>query len=183
MAKDITNKRFGRLVAKEKTDKRDGSSIVWKCICDCGKEKRVSVSRLSSGSTKSCGCLRRCSIEAGQIIGRFKINKELESRTKKGLILFECICQECNEEKILSSRQLGDESTLKPCIVGKKFGKLKVLSYSHTKDNRKYWKCICECGKTHKVFTSNLTTGRVQSCGCLKYNPRKNIYSVYKGKK
>ena len=35
--KDITNQRFGRLVALNKTDKRTcNRSIIWHCLCDCG---------------------------------------------------------------------------------------------------------------------------------------------------
>lgn len=29
----------------------------WNCICDCGKETIVSVSKITTGWTKSCGCL------------------------------------------------------------------------------------------------------------------------------
>src|SRR5438105_12103403 len=29
------------------------------------------------------------------------------------------------------------------------------------------WECVCECGKTKTVTTSNLRVGNVRSCGCL----------------
>ena len=55
--KDITGKRFGRLVAIERLNKKEHGRYVWKCECDCGKNVAVEISNLTTGSTKSCGCL------------------------------------------------------------------------------------------------------------------------------
>jgi hypothetical protein len=54
--KDRTGIRYHRLVAIE----RDGyyfEAAAWKCICDCGKVVTVGGQNLTSGNTKSCGCL------------------------------------------------------------------------------------------------------------------------------
>lgn len=57
--KDISNQTFGLLTAIEPTEKRDNSgSTIWKCICQCGGNKEVSINSLSSGIVKSCGCLK-----------------------------------------------------------------------------------------------------------------------------
>lgn len=58
-AKDITNKRYDRLIAKEPTNKRDehNGSVVWLCECDCGNTKEVPMYLLEEGSIFSCGCL------------------------------------------------------------------------------------------------------------------------------
>lgn len=52
---DLKGKRFGRLVAKEKT--RYNGKISWICSCDCGNTTIVLTNRLTSGKTRSCGCL------------------------------------------------------------------------------------------------------------------------------
>lgn len=54
---ELAGKRFGKLVAIEKTDERYRKNVLWKCKCDCGNEVLVIASRLTSGHTKSCGCL------------------------------------------------------------------------------------------------------------------------------
>ncbi len=54
--KDITNQRFGRLIAIRSTGKRKSGQVVWKCICNCGSNTLVSSGNLRSGNTKSCGC-------------------------------------------------------------------------------------------------------------------------------
>lgn len=53
--KDLTGKRFGRLVVKHFAYMRHSTSY-WNCLCDCGKQHVVCGTSLTRGSTKSCGC-------------------------------------------------------------------------------------------------------------------------------
>ncbi len=55
-AKDITGKKFGRLTAIERTEKKSGNAYIYKCGCDCGKICYVSGANLRNGTTTSCGC-------------------------------------------------------------------------------------------------------------------------------
>lgn len=50
---------FGRLTVIAKTDERQNGKIVWLCRCECGNEIKVRTSYLTSGDTRSCGCLKR----------------------------------------------------------------------------------------------------------------------------
>ena len=54
---NLIGQRFGKLVVKDKTEERKRGRIVWECKCDCGNTCLVSTSYLTSGDTKSCGCL------------------------------------------------------------------------------------------------------------------------------
>lgn len=54
-----------------------------------------------------------------------------------------------------------------PTLVGRKFGKLTVVSFSHTTNQKRYWSCECECGNVIQRYTNTLTNGRTKSCGCL----------------
>ncbi len=54
--KDLTGKRFGRLVVIEKSKSRD-NRIYWLCKCNCGAKTVVASGSLLSGNTRSCGCL------------------------------------------------------------------------------------------------------------------------------
>lgn len=54
---DITNQRFGRLVALSPTDQRKDKKVVWKFICDCGKIHFTTARSVMAGHTKSCGCI------------------------------------------------------------------------------------------------------------------------------
>lgn len=64
--KDITNRRFGRLVAKERVFQKEGGISVWKCQCDCGNVVNVTINHLTTYHTKSCGhCSRNEFIRCG----------------------------------------------------------------------------------------------------------------------
>lgn len=56
---DLTGQRFGKLVAEYDTGKRYQHNVVWHCRCDCGNEVDVMGRSLTSGNTRSCGCLNR----------------------------------------------------------------------------------------------------------------------------
>lgn len=49
---DITGQKFGRLTVESYAGKGR-----WKVVCDCGIRKSIQTNHLSSGATKSCGCL------------------------------------------------------------------------------------------------------------------------------
>lgn len=57
--KDLTNQTFGRLTVLYEQPERKNGSIVWHCKCICGNECDVSASALTTGRTKSCGCLKK----------------------------------------------------------------------------------------------------------------------------
>lgn len=60
---DRIGERFGRLVITSRADDyiaQNGSRhVMWNCRCDCGNNVVVDVCQLTSGKTKSCGCLRK----------------------------------------------------------------------------------------------------------------------------
>jgi hypothetical protein len=55
---DLAGQRFGRLVALSPAGARFRKRL-WLCKCDCGAEKPVVGSQLTSGKSQSCGCLQR----------------------------------------------------------------------------------------------------------------------------
>lgn len=58
---DLTGKRFGRLLvmlSAGRTIQGSRSVRMWQCRCDCGRTLDVSRMNLTSGDTRSCGCLR-----------------------------------------------------------------------------------------------------------------------------
>lgn len=56
--RDISGQRFSRLVAVSILPQRATNGRYWLCKCDCGSEVSVPVGRLTSGNTRSCGCLK-----------------------------------------------------------------------------------------------------------------------------
>lgn len=62
---DLTGKKFGRLTvieqAEDQIDKSGRHYPMWKCVCDCNKNRSIYVrgASLKSKSTQSCGCLNK----------------------------------------------------------------------------------------------------------------------------
>lgn len=56
---NIEGQKFNLLTAIRKTGKQTkAKQYFWLCVCDCGKETEVNVGNITSGRTKSCGCLQ-----------------------------------------------------------------------------------------------------------------------------
>ena len=55
---NLAGERFGKLVAVELTGEViRGQGRLWRCVCDCGGEKKSTTGALNIGAVKSCGCL------------------------------------------------------------------------------------------------------------------------------
>lgn len=51
--------KYGRLTTKFVVGRTKNRVKIWRCDCDCGGEKDVPSTSLSSENTKSCGCLQK----------------------------------------------------------------------------------------------------------------------------
>lgn len=56
--KDITGQKFGRLTVI-KFLRIENHKAIWLCECECGNLTEVATNHLTSGHTKSCGCLHK----------------------------------------------------------------------------------------------------------------------------
>lgn len=54
--KDLTGEKFSRLTVTNRSD-NVGRTVMWECLCDCGKIKRNAGHNLTRGKVRSCGCL------------------------------------------------------------------------------------------------------------------------------
>ena len=59
--KDLTNQKFGELIALYQNGANNNKNIIQHCKCSCGNECNVPSADLISGNTKSCGCKKNIS--------------------------------------------------------------------------------------------------------------------------
>ena len=53
---DLRGDKYGRLTVTAFA--RVTKSVIWECLCDCGKVVEIQANKLRSGHTKSCGCFQ-----------------------------------------------------------------------------------------------------------------------------
>lgn len=74
--RDLTGKRFGKLVALYTPSRKVGERRLWTCRCDCGTEKIIKAYNLTSGATNSCGCEKIKASKMNIKIAHIKATKE-----------------------------------------------------------------------------------------------------------
>lgn len=68
-------------------------------------------------------------------------------------------------------------------IVGKEFGRLKILSIAYVKNKITFLECLCTCGAVKTVRRNDIVSGKTKSCGCLsrefgREQGHKNAYNL-----
>jgi hypothetical protein len=58
-SRNIAGLTFGRLTVIERAGVSKNRFALWKCLCVCGSQRILSTATLTTGQTKSCGCMRR----------------------------------------------------------------------------------------------------------------------------
>lgn len=124
----------------------------------------------------------------GQRFERLKV-QEFLYMDKFHRAMWKCIC-DCGKETIVATRSLISnhtnscgcykkdrvrQATLKD-LTGKRFGKLLILGYSHSDNEKTIWRAICDCGNEKLIRSDSLTKSRksTQSCGCLQRESASN---------
>lgn len=178
--KNLSNNRFGKLVALHPTEKRQSSFVVWKCECDCGEIAYISSRNLISGNTKSCGCTQKNNLK-GKKFGMLTCLEPTEERRNRS-ILWKCKC-DCGKVILMQGDYL-KEHRFSSCgcnkivdISDKKFGKLIAIKPTKERTNRGsvIWECKCECGKFCYVSENALENNTTKSCGCSKEESWKKV--------
>ena len=188
--KDLTGQTFGRLTVISCCGKDHRNRYVWRCKCSCGNIHTVVGQCLSAGHSTSCGCYAREKIlQKHKEFRENTLGKKFERLLVVGInhisgniTFYDCIC-DCGKKLIVRNSNLRNGHTKscgcyakesldsrnqihKDSMIGKKFGRLTVLSISGKRGAFTEYLCQCSCGNTMKTSTGNLTSGRTQSCGC-----------------
>ena len=128
----------------------------------------------------------------GYRFGRLTVIKRVENN-KSGSAQWLCEC-ECGNECVATTSIL-NSGHKKSCgcgylhdLTGQRFGMLTVVKRINSPDGCKkvLWLCQCDCGNTTESSTSNLKSGKSESCGCVrtKHNGKgTRFYRIWSGMK
>lgn len=65
-------------------------------------------------------------------------------------------------------------------LVGKHFGRLRVVSFDGVVSGCGYWNCVCVCTKRTTVPSAELLRGHTQSCGCKQRDVVTKVGSAFR---
>lgn len=82
-ATNLLGQSFGRLSVVKKLNMRWNGSVVWKCLCLCGKSVNVSSQSLINGNTKSCGCAPKGPKKTHGLTGTKEYGRFLTAKRKE----------------------------------------------------------------------------------------------------
>jgi len=84
---DLTGERFVRLVVIKRSGNHH-NRVAWECRCDCGNTKTVTSNDLKTGSTQSCGCIKREMAAAKSKLAGLVRGKQLTKHGLHGIRLY-----------------------------------------------------------------------------------------------
>ena len=66
-------------------------------------------------------------------------------------------------------------------LTGQRFGRLVAVELleEREKQGSRIWLCVCDCGKTIRVRSSNLSSATTQSCGCFKKEVSSKRFTIF----
>lgn len=186
---DLANKKFGRLTVIDVAYKKN-KAFYWNCICDCGNKSVVMASALKSNKIISCGCYNKERIAEAcrKYRGGEKIDKVTIVSYDKNKKKYKCRC-ECGNIVYKDVETLKRDGAKHGCgcfgranlndLIGKKIGRLTVLSSVFSINKKWFYRCKCDCGKEKLISRNSLKQGDTLSCGCYKKECRKGINKIH----
>jgi len=182
---NLTGCRFGRLTVISEAERNKKNKKMWTCKCDCGNEKIILQQSLSSGLTKSCGCLKKELLKNRMSQGfetiftkkfleeeHIKNEKSLRKIAKEHGCCVDCVRSYMKKHKVKTNSRFYN-------ISGKKFGRLTATSLAYTKNRCSYWNVKCDCGSTKVIKGQSLVNCQTKSCGCLAWKGYGDISKTY----
>lgn len=198
--KDLTGRKFGRLIVLGLNDQKKNSKWLWKCQCSCGKIVYCQASNLKNGTTRSCGCYRKelnTKDISGQKFGRLTVIRPTTKREQyTETVIWECLC-DCGKICYVPGARLRNGQT-RSCgclqkdsvaqngkgkavkLEGIRSGLLTAIRPTERRaaDGSIIWLCRCDCGNYSQVSSNAILQKATKSCGCLLSSGEKKIQFI-----
>lgn len=138
---DLTGQTFGRLVVKERAGSNKSGRALWLCECSCGEETTVTTKNLSTGETKSCGCIKKKDL-TGKKFGRLTVIEDSGQRICNKIV-WKCLCDCGNEHHVITGNLLTGKVNSCGCLrdevvskASRKHGGIKNAKYEYLSWNK-----------------------------------------------
>lgn len=175
---ELVGKKFGKWTVIRRSNRKG----YWFCRCECGTEKDVAQSSLTTGKTKCCGCNKTNMTNiVGKRFGKLLVLSQIRNR---------CHCKcECGNEFEATVRELvngrkrscGCAIHVNEDLSGQRFTKLVAL-YKIYKHNDVGYICKCDCGNEKWFEAYKLRNSIAKSCGCLRHEVSNDLTDMVFGR-
>ena len=193
---NLFNKKYGRLTVIKTLAPVDSTKCV--CKCDCGNEYVTYLSNIKQGVTVSCGCYNQETRKKINDLTSQKFSNitvvELSHRRVSNKTMWWCKCDCGIVKEIIGADLLSGKTTSCGCVgslkrslrtakdlTGIRYGKLVVQHRHGAIGATKHvtWVCLCDCGQTKVVTSTDLQQEKVMSCGCKKTSKGEEKIKAY----
>lgn len=146
--KDLTGMKFGRITVVEFSHyykcKNSGKRAMWKCICDCGNERVIRGDVLTSGKSRSCGCLQK-ELASERMIKHSGYGTRLYA-------VWDSVRQRCNNPNNKAYHNYGGRG-IKMCEKWNDFNKFREWAFNNGYDeNAKHGECTLDRIDTNGMY-------------------------------
>jgi hypothetical protein len=155
---DLRAKKAGKLMAMSQTEKRRGNKVIWDCVCACGRHRLV----LSNKFVRSLitGCLNcdplwrprtRLGLSATGEYSAWQTARSGWPDFQEFLRALGLRPEGYKIGRLDPKKPHGSGNTAWVPVhpyVGKRYGRLEVLSVIRTADGKLRYRCKCDCGRT-----------------------------------
>lgn len=183
--KDITNKKFGKLIPKYYKIVKDNnkkSKRLWYCDCDCGGHIWTTVDSLTSGHTTSCGCyvsensrkLRTkdiTNLRSGKLVAKYNTGKQ----DSQGNYIWHCECDCGGTKEVIASKIINKVVVSCGCIQSSGENKIQsILENSKItfEKEKRFEDCINPKTKTKLRFDFYLPDYNL----CIEYDGKQHFF-------
>ena len=120
MRRDLSEQKFGKLTIIEIIEDYNGVDFKYKAKCDCGNETNVLGGNVTSGHTKSCGCLKNIKRPkkdlTGKIFGRLTV-LSLSEISRNGHYRYSVRCECGTEKTVLGTHLISGKTKSCGCLT------------------------------------------------------------------
>jgi hypothetical protein len=150
---DLTGKKFGLLTAVSIHETT--GHIKWNCVCECGGTRVARRGDLTTGKTKSCGCIKgqaRVIDRTGQKYGKLVVICRVPNKEGINMTRWLCIC-ECKKETVVNGNDLKNGHTQScGCLLNHENRSKRSYKHGHSHRSAEYncWANLISRCTNHK---------------------------------
>lgn len=174
---DFRGKSSGKLtvIDQELRTVKTRKYLSLKCVCVCGTKKTAMMREFEKCLFENCITCSHLELVGKKFDNwtvEFIVGKAMTNSSARYLCRCDCGRTRERDKCVIITKNCKNCGICE--IIGERFGRWFVEDYEHSENNNRYYKCVCDCGRTRIVLSTNLKKGITNSCGKCNYEDLTN---------